>query len=1249
MSTEFDPYHTWLGIPPQEQPPNHYRLLGIAVFESNPEVISNASDRQMLLLRTFQTGGHSALSQRLLNEVAAAKICLLNPDKKAAYDEQLHREVGQQQAARPPGPQVPYQTAGPPPPPPPSGALVPPPPEGFAEPSGRPEIPERPGAEVPVFDFQPATPRTAHEARARRRRRFSWNSPIVVGGVITGVGIVLLLAILAVWPREDESADLRLESIAPVTVDEGELVSVTARVTDRDAWQGKVTYQLGPGVPDGARIDRQTGEFTWLAQGAGEYRVTVRAAAPQAAAADEKPFRIIVRAKREPTLKPPVLAAIPHQTIRAGEQLSLSVVVEDPGAPEGKLDFSLGQGAPPDMRIDASSGKITWQPAEESQAAEFPVTVIVVSEAPGNPSSRTSFRVLLSAKETARPPVLAAIPDQVVEAGEQFGFSVVLEDPNLPETDLMFGLGRSAPKGMSIDSGTGRISWTPGEEQPAGKHSVTVTATSTAPGKLSDTKTFTIEVKARPDSGPKLAIPDEESQTEVLAKVKELFGEEYRDNKPHARLALAARLIRHARQSEDQPAERYVMLKEAQRLSEQAGDCVLALAAVDELAGGFEVDALEMKVAVLQQAARQSPNPAAALVIADSAFALADEALDRDAYESLTALYRQVEVVVRKQAGTEPAEVVGRQQKLLAERQRLWELSQTAAKTLGSKPEDPQANFEMGRFRCLVEEDWDQALPLLAKGEDVKLRESAAQLVADATDVGGQIALADAWWELAQAEPDASGARMLLVAAARHWYQEALPRLVGQQLAQVESRMQSDDPEQRKEARQPFRISLGGLGGVSVLSPTKVSGEVKTDGGFATFRGKGELEYTQVPAPSYVHEFELTFAAPGGSLTLSYGEKGEGVRLEFDWQNDTQRYRSRLVTYRRRMRYFWGESLNCVPGQRSRFTFYVNESSYSLYQDDSRIAGSRAHPADLRLRVSTGDGTAAVISRCRFRPWTELDAQRVRSPMPPTKIDCDWGETAVRLHERNLGLTDRPKTADGQPFVVASTGTPMLWIPPGSFNHPHSTRRNQATEVIITRGFWIGRYEVTQGEWASVVGSNYSRVVGSPFLPVDGVGFEDAKTFCVELNKRERRGHRPKGYEYRLPTEAEWEYACRAGSQEDFSVAPDGFWSAQNSGWRPHEVGEGKPNPWGLYDMHGNVMEWCFDAYQDEPNTTVPFQRVQDPLVLPKAPGDLRVLRGGAWWCAAAECSSRVRWGHESVPGGHRGFRIVLGRSISGG
>ena len=93
MPEAFDAYHRWLGISPKDQPPNHYRLLGIDVFEPDSDVIANAADKQMAHIRSFQAGEHSGLSQRILNEIAAARVCLLNPNKKAAYDERLRGQI----------------------------------------------------------------------------------------------------------------------------------------------------------------------------------------------------------------------------------------------------------------------------------------------------------------------------------------------------------------------------------------------------------------------------------------------------------------------------------------------------------------------------------------------------------------------------------------------------------------------------------------------------------------------------------------------------------------------------------------------------------------------------------------------------------------------------------------------------------------------------------------------------------------------------------------------------------------------------------------------------------------------------------------------------------------------------------------------------------------------------------------------------------------------------------------------------
>jgi hypothetical protein len=102
MAEPFDPYLHWLGLRDPERPPNHYRLLGVATYESDPDVLASAADRQMSHVRTFQTGKHSAESQQLLNELATAKVCLLNPDKKAVYDAQLQAEEVRKAVLPPP-------------------------------------------------------------------------------------------------------------------------------------------------------------------------------------------------------------------------------------------------------------------------------------------------------------------------------------------------------------------------------------------------------------------------------------------------------------------------------------------------------------------------------------------------------------------------------------------------------------------------------------------------------------------------------------------------------------------------------------------------------------------------------------------------------------------------------------------------------------------------------------------------------------------------------------------------------------------------------------------------------------------------------------------------------------------------------------------------------------------------------------------------------------------------------------------
>ena len=218
-------------------------------------------------------------------------------------------------------------------------------------------------------------------------------------------------------------------------------------------------------------------------------------------------------------------------------------------------------------------------------------------------------------------------------------------------------------------------------------------------------------------------------------------------------------------------------------------------------------------------------------------------------------------------------------------------------------------------------------------------------------------------------------------------------------------------------------------------------------------------------------------------------------------------------------------------------------------------------------------------------------------------------------------------------------GMEFVGIPAGSFvmGSPEDEAGRYSNEVQhevrISRGFWMGRYEVTQGEWEAVMGENpsYFGVCGAR-CPVEMVSWDDVQEFIRRLNERESGS----GYEYRLPTEAEWEYAARAGTTGARHGELDEIaWYSGNSGDETHPVGEKRANAWGLHDMLGNVGEWTADWYGDYPTGSVTDPEGPDT-------GSYRVFRGGGWSDFARLVRSALRYAYS--PGGRSrnfGFRLV--------
>ena len=227
-------------------------------------------------------------------------------------------------------------------------------------------------------------------------------------------------------------------------------------------------------------------------------------------------------------------------------------------------------------------------------------------------------------------------------------------------------------------------------------------------------------------------------------------------------------------------------------------------------------------------------------------------------------------------------------------------------------------------------------------------------------------------------------------------------------------------------------------------------------------------------------------------------------------------------------------------------------------------------------------------------------------------------------------------------FESPYLGMEFAWVPAGSFVMGSESSEAYSDEVPLTRvriseGYWLGRHEVTQGQWEAVMGSNPSRFseCGAD-CPVEQVSWDEVQEFIRRLNERMERAGR--GERYGLPSEAEWEYAARAGvsgeAGERHGRVEDMAWHLGNSGRRTHEVGGKVANGWGLHDMLGNVWEWTASWYRAYPGGSVTDWRG------PSA-GSSRVLRGGSWGNGARVCRAAYRsFGYPGYRNGHLGFRL---------
>ena len=283
-----------------------------------------------------------------------------------------------------------------------------------------------------------------------------------------------------------------------------------------------------------------------------------------------------------------------------------------------------------------------------------------------------------------------------------------------------------------------------------------------------------------------------------------------------------------------------------------------------------------------------------------------------------------------------------------------------------------------------------------------------------------------------------------------------------------------------------------------------------------------------------------------------------------------------------------------------------------------------------RYKPDHGDsflGFRCVLDSVESSPLAEETASlNELAPKPPSVSDSS-SESPAKLPE--------DYTNDiGMQFKLIPAGEFMMGSPADDPN----TRDNETPRhrVRITKPFYLGIHEVTQAQYEKVMGTNPSQFKGTS-RPVDSVSWRESKRFCATLSEMDE------AYDYRLPTEAEWEYACRAGTTTPYycgeNLDPGCAWFGSSSHRRTHPVGEKRKNVWGLYDMHGNVHEWCEDWLKSDYYEHSPSDDPPGPLS-----GSARVHRGGSWYDSARNCWSAVRFGQIKPDGrsSRVGFRVVL-------
>lgn len=832
MSTQFDPYYTWLGIPPEDQPPDHYRLLGIRRFENNPEVISNALGQRLVHIRSFQASERRSAAEQLLRELAEVGECFNHADRKGAYDRELRQKdapkLGRTQSSAQFSKPAALHKSAPIP----------------AAPISTPSSAPFPASTMPIAGSNTAvvpTPAIAHpaipaipipqqpmHAPGSGARFMGAPEPIPVPHAAPGMPIVITKPAAGPPPPIPASGGVAWQPLA-IVAGAGALFVMLGGVALVAVLFGLGVFSSKPNQPKDNKVALKQKENV-------KPQPPIQIKPPPK---ENEPTKPIVKPEIKPEVKPEVKppepppvtnVSLPPVSANTSEPLDLLKDFDrtkqvNKGGTVRKVAGGWQTGTsgldqlifhvpdlPPEYMVETV---VTRQRATRLGADDGVVQGLVVGDQQCmvtvdgfNPKGMRTALDLIDGKRAGassdkdecehRGQLLSTRQDTTLQyyvfkdrlAVVCNGQTVLDWTGGMNRLSLFPMFKTTDPKALFWGTWQGSFVLKKFEVRAIGPDGgpppPAILAASSGP-KTPNEKPTPGGNSPSPNLKPpsvtvaKMAIPAQDDRKGAQQLIKEKYKSEFAKaaQKPDDKVTLGDELLKMAKDEKD-PARLYSLLDEARTLKLEAADVEGAMLVIDKMIARFELDPWDAKSSSLKLAAPNAKAPKARKELASYGYMVAQGAMAAGKFESA-----EIAANLAKDAADKVGDAVIRKDalelRIAADAAKKQQASaQAAYNTLQNQPDEVDANDTWGRFVCLTKRDWKDGLPYLAKGKDGALKMAAAQDAGQPAEATDQIALADKWWQAAEEIKDEkSREKDSLKLRAREWYQRALPNATG--------------------------------------------------------------------------------------------------------------------------------------------------------------------------------------------------------------------------------------------------------------------------------------------------------------------------------------------------------------------------------------------------------------------------------------------------------------------------------------